>query len=279
MRRRLVLSNLVLIIVVLLLLEVPLGIVYSRHEHDSFGTALQRDANSLATLSEEIIEHPGEHNVAALAARFSTGVGGRVAILDRAGSTLTPHLPATTDPSFQSTLRDARAGRPSAGEADGLAFVTVPVGAVGDSHGAVLIARSDTAIDHRVRQFWLLLVGLGCGVLAVSLLVSRRLARWAIEPLRELNGHAHELGSGGLHVHADTDAGPPEVVALAVTFNEMADRLDDLVRSQRRFVADASHQLRTPLTALRLRLENLETEDAAAFATTPAMRPCSKRRG
>ncbi len=65
--------------------------------------------------------------------------------------------------------------------------------------------------------------------------------------------------------------GPPEVVALATTFNEMADRLDELVTSQRRFVADASHQLRTPLTALRLRLENLDpgTPSMVAQLATP----------
>ena len=54
--------------------------------------------------------------------------------------------------------------------------------------------------------------------------------------------------------------GPPEIRALDDTMGTMAMRLDAVLRDQRRFVADASHQLRTPLTALRLRLENLQND-------------------
>ena len=68
----------------------------------------------------------------------------------------------------------------------------------------------------------------------------------------------HEgAGEGDLTARAAVDAGPPEIRALAARFNEMVARLEVLVRSQQEFVADASHQLRTPLTALQLRLENL----------------------
>ncbi len=155
-------------------------------------------------------------------------------------------------------LRDS--ARRRTGEINGILYVAVPVSVGG---GAVLVARSDEPIDHRVHQFWLVLVGLGVSVLGVSLAISSRLSRWVVDPLRRLDQQAAALGQGQLSARADTAHGPPEVVALADTFNEMADRLDELVRSQRRFVADASHQLRTPLTALRLRLETLGPDTAA----------------
>jgi len=142
------------------------------------------------------------------------------------------------------------------------------VGANGDTHGAVLVARSDGPVDHRIHLFWLVLFGIGAGVLVVAVFVARRLARWTVDPLRQLDAHAAELGHGDLSTRADIVAGPPEVIALARTFNNMAQQLDELVRSQRRFVADASHQLRTPLTALRLRLETLDPTDSPSVSTT-----------
>jgi signal transduction histidine kinase len=268
MRRRLALSTLVLVTVVLLALEVPLGIIYSRHEHDALNTALQRDAGSLAALSEEIIEHPADHDVSALAQRFSQGAGGAVVIQDRSGTLLTPPGATDGDPGLQGALRAARSGQSSSGEVDGLTFVAVPTAAGGNDGGAVLIARSDESIDNRVHQFWFVLLVIGAAVLGGSVLVSSRLARWVTDPLRQLDESAAKLGQGDLSVRAQTDDGPPEIIALAATFNDMADRLDELLRSQRRFVADASHQLRSPITALRLRLENLSIDDPTRIAAS-----------
>ena len=72
---------------------------------------------------------------------------------------------------------------------------------------------------------------------------------------------------------ANPDSGPPQVRSLARQFNHMASRLAELVDAQSRFVADASHQLRSPLTALRLRLENLQVD-----ATGPSAEGGSRRR-
>lgn len=252
------LANLVLIFLVLLALEVPLGVIYSRHEHDSLNTALQRDAASLAALSGEIVEHPGDHDVGALARRFSAQSGEIVTIVDRVGTRLSPPNVVQADPRFRKLLDSARAGSTRTGELDSLTYVALPLGASGEFRGAIAIARSDEMIDQRVHRFWLLLLSVGLGVLALSLFVSNQLGRWVINPLRRLDDHAAALGRGDLAVRADTTRGPPEVVSLAETFNEMAGRLDELIASQRRFAADAGHQLRTPLTVLRLRLENMD---------------------
>ena len=268
MKRRLLIANLIGVIAVLIILEVPLALIYSRHEHDALNAGLQRDAASLAALAGEIVEHPGDHNVGQLARRFSAQPEEIVAIFDRSGAELTEPSVLSSDPGFADVVTAALAGAARNGEFEGTVYVALPLGAVGERSGAVVVARPDETIDARVRRFWLVLAALGAGVLGVSLLLTSRVSSWVIDPLRRLDDKAEARGRGELTARADTTSGPPEVVTLAVTFNEMADRLNELVTSQRRFVADASHQLRTPLTALRLRVESLDPDNPAAIATT-----------
>jgi signal transduction histidine kinase len=267
-RRRLLVANILLVLVVLMVLEVPLALVYSRHEHDSLNATLQRDAAALSSLSGEVIEHPGDHDVHAFAERLAGPASEVVTVVDPSGGEVTRPNIVSTDPAYADLLEGTRSGRSSTGEIGDLVYVAVPLGSGPGSRGAVIVARSDESIDLRVHRFWLLLVGLGAAALAASLLLSDRVSRWVVDPLRRLDRQAAALGRGDLAARAVTQGGPPEVVALAETFNEMADRLDELVSSQRRFVADASHQLRSPLTALRLRLESLDPMDADAIAVS-----------
>ena len=83
------------------------------------------------------------------------------------------------------------------------------------------------------------------------------LARWVSRPLTDLRDATRAAEAGDLAVRADAASGPEEVREVARAFNDMVGRLDVLVGTQEQFVADASHQLRSPLTALRLRIENL----------------------
>jgi signal transduction histidine kinase len=115
-------------------------------------------------------------------------------------------------------------------------------------------------VQSRISRAWLLLLATGGGVLGLAMLLAVFLARTLSAPLQSLTARAEELGAGDLTSRADTDQGPEEVRLLAEVFNDTADRLQELLVRQQDFVAHASHQLRSPLAALRLRLENLEDD-------------------
>ena len=118
-------------------------------------------------------------------------------------------------------------------------------------------------VTARIRRVWLGLAALAVAVLGIVFLVSLRLARTVSAPVSDLEEAARRLGDGDLAARAAVPRGPEELRVLAESFNGTAARLGSLVESQRAFVADASHQLRTPLQALRLRLEILEGDALA----------------
>ena len=148
-----------------------------------------------------------------------------------------------------------------------LLYVAVPVASGGEVHGAVRLTYPTTEVDERVKRVWLTLGGVATVSLLAAGVIAVALARSVTRPLRELQAAATALGAGDLSAHAPDDQGPPEVRALARAFNDTSRRLEELIGAQDAFVADASHQLRTPLTALRLRLENLEADAEPPTAT------------
>jgi signal transduction histidine kinase len=105
-----------------------------------------------------------------------------------------------------------------------------------------------------VRNDVLALIGVGILALALGLGVAWILAGSIARPINALAGVARRMAGGELDARAEPK-GSSEQIQVASAFNEMADRLAAVLESQRAFVADASHQLRTPLTGIRLRLE------------------------
>ena len=99
-------------------------------------------------------------------------------------------------------------------------------------------------------------------LIAVSVLVSDRLAARITRPARALAAAAAALGEGDLTARS-TPAGPPELVATGHAFNLMADRLARLINAERVMAADLPHRLRTPLTALRMNAASLGPGRAA----------------
>ncbi|MGW5867968.1 sensor histidine kinase [Streptomyces sp. NPDC055239] len=126
---------------------------------------------------------------------------------------------------------------------------------------AVVVTESPTGrMRSKTLQGWLLI---GAGESAAMLLAvgaALRLTGWVLRPVRILDATTHDIATGSLKSRVAAAGGPPELQRLARSFNEMADNVQDVLEQQRAFVADASHQLRNPLSALLLRIELLALE-------------------
>jgi signal transduction histidine kinase len=265
--RRLLLSYVSITTFVILVLEIPLGVTFARSERSNLVDRVKHDAIALTLLGEERLEGSASGtDLQRLVADYRRNTGGRAVIVDRTGAVLADSGPAAdANPAFANRpeIRAALAGREVSGrrhsetlDAD-LLYVAVPVASSGRVLGAVRVTYPTSFVDRRVRRTWWVLAAVAGVVIVVVLLVSLVLARSVSRPLRALGRTATRLGEGDLAARADV-SGPPEVAVLSTTFNAMAAQLEDLVRSQEAFIADASHQLRTPLAALRLRLENVQ---------------------
>ena len=271
MTRRLLISYLSLAVVVLAMLEVPLGFINARGEQARLTAKVERDAVTIASLAESTIEGDAPTSnlpaIEALASRYTADTGARVVITDSKGIAVVDSAPPApgrrsfaTRPEFQAALRgDVATGtRHSSTLGYNLLYVAVPIASGGTVHGAVRITYPTSELDRRVRNYWLVLAGIAVIVLAAAALIGLSFARWIRRPLEGLEVAAAEAGAGDLSARAPVPDAPPELRRLALEFNDMVARVDGLVSVQKDFVADASHELRTPLTALRLRLENLE---------------------
>lgn len=132
--------------------------------------------------------------------------------------------------------------------------VSVPVTHENDVIGAVRAASPRSAIYRQIGFTWLAMSGLAGVAIGVVWLLARRQAGRLARPLEELSVAAHRLGEGDFSVRTPP-VDIPEIDAVSSALNSTAVRLDDMLARERAFSADASHQLRTPLTGLRLRLE------------------------
>ncbi len=271
MTRRLLLSYLSLTIVVLAMLEVPLGFVNARGERAQLSAKVERDAATAASLAESTVEGDAATSdlpaLQALARRYAADTGGRIVIVDDQGVALVDSAPLgpgrrtfATRPEFRAALNgDVATGmRSSSTLGYDILYVAVPIASGGVIHGAVRITYPMSEVDRRVRNYWLALAGIAIIALLAAALVGLSFARWIRRPLTGLEIAAAKAGAGDLSARALVPDAPPELRNLALQFNDMVARVDGLVAAQRDFVADASHELRTPLTALLLRLENLE---------------------
>ena len=268
MTRRIAWTLLVLTSVLLVLAVVPLAVLMTGRERVTYRDS-QRSATRVIAAAAE--EHLSDHKPALTMRRelaAAARAGDCAAVYD-ASAHLVASTPCTAAQGEEAVelVRDVLDGHePEPPESEGRLLAAEPAGEVRRPAGAAVLARSAAPLDARIAAIWGWSAVIGVAGLAASMVLSVRLARWVGRPLSVLDASARRLGEGALDERADVGSGPPEVRRLAGTFNTMAARTEALVHGHRAVIADVSHQLRTPLAALRLRLDVLATgaEDGIA---------------
>jgi signal transduction histidine kinase len=264
MTRRILASFLAVLVAVITAIIVPLGLIVTGQQRRDFADSARTAARGIAGLAEEQLDDHA--SVAALPGLLANavGAGDRVAVLDAAGAVVA----TTARPPSAAVVAAVRTGRPApAGTGD--LVVTAPVGDGRHSAGTIILARERDSLHDRASTLWLALAGAAVLALVVGAAVGWSLGRWIGRPLQSLLAAARSIGAGRSHARADQAAGPAQVREVAHAFNDMADRVSTLLQNQRGMTAEVSHQLRTPLSALRLRLE-LMAEDATGDARNEA---------
>jgi signal transduction histidine kinase len=267
MARRIVLVVLALVAVILAVVAVPLGLITTSQDRKDFQDETVLATRTVASLAEERLDdHKREPQLGVLVRQLGRD-GDRVSVYDVAG-----HRTAGTavpPPLSRAVLGRARiAEREMLFSQDGWDIIAVPVASDSGAGrvGAVVLARPSLAVDQEAAALWGVIAVIAAAGLVASALIAVALARWVSRPLSELDRAARALGSGSLNTRSPTGRGPGEIQRLAENFNLMAARLEALVRGNQASMVDVSHQLRSPLAALRLRLELLaqDSDESAA---------------
>ena len=292
MRLRLIAAIVGIVALVLVVHDVPLAGHLGRVERDRLVTKLERDAFILAGRAEEELEAgtlTEDPTLTRLVAEYSSLEDVRVVVVnDQARGVLGSEPDRTIGVNFSNRPEIVRAldGVSNSGErasetlGEDLFFVAVPVLSGDSVVGAVRFSAPERTVAERtaalVRQLFL--------VAAISLLIAVAVA-WLLSqmilgPLSRLRTATQGLAAGDLSTRANVDDGPPELRDLGTSFNKMATRLQQMIERQRAFAGTASHQLRTPLTALRLQLErlqgDLEGQQATSVRVDEAIEECDR---
>lgn len=270
MRNRLILSFVALTVVILVVFGVPLRGFVESVERDRLLTTLERDAFILAGHARETLGPAGSELVASLEpyiAEHSASTAAKVIVTNQSGVVVASNDPTVLigdDYLNRPEIVTALTGQPAVGDrksrtlGEELVFVAVPVLRGDEILGVVRFSNPQSKIDERVRESLIGIAIAGSLTVLAGIALAVPIALGIARPLVRLRRNADELARGNFETSADEVSGPREVRELAAAFNSMSRRLNAMMESQRQFNSMVSHQLRTPLTALRLRLEYIQ---------------------
>jgi signal transduction histidine kinase len=248
-RRRLIVAIVAVAAATLVLFALPLAIVVRDGYREQELLRLQRDTVAaarqidLGTSAGDPVELPAGSD--------------RIAVYDATGRRVAGRADAGPVRADRLVIDTTRLRRPTTSIRPGSLVAAVPLLTGERVTGAIRAQRSDAVFVRRAHRAWLALAGVAAGVLVLAALAAVALGRRLARPLERVAVAAERLGDGDFSVRAPRGA-IREVDAIADALDLTATRLADLIARERAFSTDASHQLRTPLAALRLELEALQ---------------------
>ncbi|MCP2289294.1 sensor histidine kinase [Nocardia amikacinitolerans] len=278
MRRRLLAALTVFAAIAVLAFAVPLSLTYATSRTQELVLGRSGDADRFATLADAVAVEGNDAALAEEVARYHELYGENVLVVDARGATAVNAGVDIIDPAVVAAVADARRNqRPHPIDrlmpwSDAMMLVARPVGTGVQVNGAVVIEASTAQARRDITRAWLI-IGLGGAVAMVLFtMLALTLSRWVLRPLAALSRAVAELTATlpkpRPAPQTSDDApppsiarrygGPPEMRAVAESFDAMALAVADSTEAQRQLVADTAHAMRNPLAALTIRLDSLE---------------------
>ncbi|HLY33798.1 MAG TPA: HAMP domain-containing sensor histidine kinase [Jatrophihabitantaceae bacterium] len=282
MRRRILLLVVGMTALVVLAFAVPLALLIRHVVFQDATNEVQDKANQVANF----LHFYATPTQAQIVAQLDNVTGDRVASVQLPNGTVIGQLP----PGSAALPSVGRAAGPGDGDHGGppqtapvswhggkltqLGVGQAPGQAPDNAEGGQYVVRvyaSNAQLHSGETGWWWLLAGSSLGLLLVGVAGGELVTRRIVRPLTHTAQTAHRISSGDTSARAQAD-GPREIAEVGSALNRLADRIDELMAEERETVADLSHRLRTPLTALRLDAEALrdpaEAERVGAHVST-----------
>ena len=250
MRTRLALTAAAVTAMIVVAFSIPLARLTQVVAANRALDAAKLESRSLGGAISAVSDQPA--TIAQLVERANAGNPRPITVYLPDGTVLGPPIPADAEVELARKGRSFTAGAPGGGR-------DILVGISGPDTNATTVLRvrvTASLLNQGVAKARAVMLAVGAAVVVIAVILSDWLARSVLGPMGNLLSVTRRLQQGELGARV-SPAGPPEVAEVGIAVNGLADRVGVLLAAEREAAADLSHQLRTPLTALRLDAEGL----------------------